>query len=127
MTDASDTEIRVALPAVPYPLPGSIAQPDYAPGERDALIAHFLEYNTRNEVYWQMITRFSLYGEISGEDDVALAKRWTEEIGVASIPLSVFCEQPFTGRRLRFCSSFFIRFQCPAENTDILSVGLDHQ
>jgi len=39
MTDASDTEIRVALPTVPYPLPGSIAQPDYAPGERDALIA----------------------------------------------------------------------------------------
>jgi AcrR family transcriptional regulator len=33
----------------------------------DALIAHFLEYNTRNEVYWQMITRFSLHGEISGE------------------------------------------------------------
>jgi methionine aminotransferase len=29
--------------------------------------------------------------------------RWTREIGVASIPLSVFCEQPFTGRRLRFC------------------------
>ena len=27
----------------------------------------------------------------------------TEEIGVASIPLSVFCEQPFTGTRLRFC------------------------
>jgi AcrR family transcriptional regulator len=33
----------------------------------EALINHFLEYNTRNEVYWQMITRFSLYGEISGE------------------------------------------------------------
>jgi len=33
----------------------------------EALIAHFLTYNTRNEVYWQMITRFSLYGEISGE------------------------------------------------------------
>ena len=33
----------------------------------ETLIAHFLEYNTRNEVYWQMITRFSLYGEISGE------------------------------------------------------------
>jgi methionine aminotransferase len=43
------------------------------------------------------------YGDISDEDDVALAKRWTEEIGVASIPLSVFCEQPFTGTRLRFC------------------------
>jgi AcrR family transcriptional regulator len=33
----------------------------------ETLIAHFLEYNTRNEVYWQMITRFSLYGEIGGE------------------------------------------------------------
>ena len=43
------------------------------------------------------------YGGISNEDDVALAKRWTEEVGVASIPLSVFCEQPFTGTRLRFC------------------------
>ncbi|MDH3587204.1 MAG: methionine aminotransferase [Gammaproteobacteria bacterium] len=43
------------------------------------------------------------YGEISDENDVALAKRWTEEIGVASIPLTVFCDQPFTGTRLRFC------------------------
>jgi methionine aminotransferase len=43
------------------------------------------------------------YGDISDEDDVALAKRWTKEIGVASIPLTVFCEQPFTGSRLRFC------------------------
>ena len=33
----------------------------------DTLIAHFIDYNTRNEVYWQMITRFSLYGEISGD------------------------------------------------------------
>ena len=43
------------------------------------------------------------FGDISDEADVTLAKRWTEEIGVASIPLSVFCEQPFTGTRLRFC------------------------
>lgn len=43
------------------------------------------------------------YGEISDEDDLSLAKRWTQEIGVASIPLSVFCETPFTGTRLRFC------------------------
>ena len=43
------------------------------------------------------------YGDISDENDVALAKRWTEEVGVASIPLSVFCEQPFTATRLRFC------------------------
>ncbi len=43
------------------------------------------------------------YGDISDADDVTLAKRWTEELGVASIPLTVFCEQPFTGTRLRFC------------------------
>jgi methionine aminotransferase len=43
------------------------------------------------------------YGNISDETDVELAKRWTRDIGVASIPLSVFCEESFTGTRLRFC------------------------
>ncbi|MBT8092592.1 MAG: aminotransferase class I/II-fold pyridoxal phosphate-dependent enzyme [Gammaproteobacteria bacterium] len=43
------------------------------------------------------------YSDISDADDVELAKRWTREIGVASIPLSVFCDTPFTGSRLRFC------------------------
>ena len=43
------------------------------------------------------------YGDITQEKDVALAERWTKEIGVASIPLSVFCESDFTGTRLRFC------------------------
>lgn len=43
------------------------------------------------------------YGSISDEPDVSLAKRWTHDVGVASIPLSVFCETPFTGTRLRFC------------------------
>jgi len=43
------------------------------------------------------------YGDVSDEEDLALAKHWTRDIGVASIPLSVFCETPFTGTRLRFC------------------------
>ena len=43
------------------------------------------------------------YGEVTDEDDVSLSKRWTHDIGVASIPLSVFCERSFTGTRLRFC------------------------
>lgn len=43
------------------------------------------------------------YGDISDEPDVDVAKRWTREAGVASIPLSVFCAEPFTGTRLRFC------------------------
>ncbi|MDX1500051.1 MAG: methionine aminotransferase [Woeseiaceae bacterium] len=43
------------------------------------------------------------YGAISDEPDVAIAERLTREVGVASIPLSVFCAEPFTGTRLRFC------------------------
>jgi methionine aminotransferase len=43
------------------------------------------------------------YSDISDEADEALAKQWTRDIGVASIPLTVFCETPFTGSRLRFC------------------------
>lgn len=43
------------------------------------------------------------YGEISDANDMAVAKQWTREIGVASIPLSVFCEAQYTGTRLRFC------------------------
>ena len=43
------------------------------------------------------------YGDISDVDDLSLAKQWTKEIGVASIPLSVFCETPYTGTRLRLC------------------------
>lgn len=43
------------------------------------------------------------YSDISDEPDLAYAKRLTREIGVASIPVSVFCEQPPGGRKLRFC------------------------
>ena len=43
------------------------------------------------------------YSDISDEDDVSYARRLTREIGVASIPVSVFCEQPPPGRKLRFC------------------------
>ena len=43
------------------------------------------------------------YRRISDEEDAKLAVRWTRDVGIASIPLSVFCDQPFTGKRLRFC------------------------
>jgi len=44
------------------------------------------------------------YSGISDEPDVDYAKRLTHEIGVASIPVSVFCEEPPAGRKLlRFC------------------------
>lgn len=43
------------------------------------------------------------YSRISDEPDVDIARRLTREIGVASIPISVFCEEPLPGHRLRFC------------------------
>ena len=43
------------------------------------------------------------YADITDEDDVSYARRLTREIGVASIPISVFCENPPPGRKLRFC------------------------
>ena len=39
MVDTADTQSGIQLPKIEYPLPGSIAQPDYAPGERSSLIA----------------------------------------------------------------------------------------
>ncbi len=77
--------------------------PEFYQQKRD-LFCRLLE-DSRFRLHPARSTFFQIldYGDISGEGDVALAKRWTEEIGVASIPLSVFCEQPFTGTRLRFC------------------------
>ena len=43
------------------------------------------------------------YSEISDESDELIASKWTRDIGVASIPVSVFCEKPLAGQRLRFC------------------------
>lgn len=43
------------------------------------------------------------YSEITDEPDVDYACRLTQEIGVASIPISVFCEEAPAGRKLRFC------------------------
>lgn len=43
------------------------------------------------------------YSEISAEKDVDIAERLTKEIGVASIPISVFYEQAPQDRILRFC------------------------
>ena len=43
------------------------------------------------------------YSDISSEPDVDYARRLTADIGVASIPVSVFCEMPPAGLNLRFC------------------------
>ena len=43
------------------------------------------------------------YADISGEADRDLAVRWTRELGVASIPVSVFYHRPEDHKVLRFC------------------------
>ena len=49
--------------------------------------------------YFQLLD----YSRISNESDVDLARRLTVEAGVASIPVSVFCEAAPELRMLRFC------------------------
>ncbi|WP_439107864.1 methionine aminotransferase [Congregibacter sp.] len=49
--------------------------------------------------YFQLLD----YSQISDEADTALSERWTQELGVASIPVSVFYETPPDQRVLRFC------------------------
>lgn len=43
------------------------------------------------------------YSAISDEPDLSYARRLTQEAGVASIPVSVFCAVPGNSRLLRFC------------------------
>ena len=77
--------------------------PDFYQQKRDHFCRLFddspFQLQPARSTFFQIVD----YGEISDEADVDLARRWTEERGVASIPLSVFCEQPLTGTRLRFC------------------------
>jgi methionine aminotransferase len=87
---ASDQSFYAALPA-------------FYQQKRD-LFCRLLE-NTRFGFAPARSTFFQIvdYGEISAGLDTDLAERWTRDVGVASIPLSVFCEKAFTGTRLRFC------------------------
>ena len=55
--------------------------------------------NPANGTYFQMLD----YSNLSDEKDTVYAEWLTKEIGVASIPISVFCETPPEGRFLRFC------------------------
>ena len=49
--------------------------------------------------YFQLLD----YSAITNELDAALAERWTREVKVASIPVSVFCQTDPGTRVLRFC------------------------
>jgi methionine transaminase len=49
--------------------------------------------------FFQMVS----YKNITDENDYDLAIRWTKEIGVASIPISVFYSEKIDNKILRFC------------------------
>jgi methionine aminotransferase len=51
--------------------------------------------------YFQLLD----YSEVSDEPDYKLAERWTEELGIASIPISVFYQdaENYEHKTLRFC------------------------
>ncbi|MEJ2273987.1 MAG: methionine aminotransferase [Woeseiaceae bacterium] len=79
------------------------ALPDFYEQKRDhfcrLLTASRFRLRPARSTFFQILD----YGDITDAPDTDLAQRWTRDIGVASIPLSVFCEPPFTGTRLRFC------------------------
>ncbi len=77
--------------------------PQFYQRKRDLFIKHL--QGSRFTIRPSQGTYFQLLGyeNISDEPDTALAERWTKEIGVASIPVSVFYEPPLQNKVLRFC------------------------
>jgi len=49
--------------------------------------------------YFQLLN----YSKISEQEDTEIAKEWTEKYKIASIPVSVFYQQPMMEHSLRFC------------------------
>jgi methionine transaminase len=79
--------------------------PDFYQRKRD----YFLRQLQGSKFTWQPSagTYFQLldYAALSAEQDVELAKRWTEQLKLASIPISVFYEDQSCAPKslLRFC------------------------
>ena len=80
-----------------------LALPDFYRQKRDILV------NALNESRLEILpcegTYFLLvdYSEVSTLDDVEFCQWLTQEHGVAAIPLSVFCADPFPHKLIRLC------------------------
>ncbi|MEM7281649.1 MAG: pyridoxal phosphate-dependent aminotransferase [Pseudomonadota bacterium] len=77
--------------------------PDFYQAKRD-LFCHLVEPSRFSFVptrgtYFQLLD----YSAITDETDTDFANRLTKEIGVAAIPISVFCQEPIEAKLLRFC------------------------
>ncbi len=77
--------------------------PQFYQRKRDLFISRL--QGSRFSIRPSQGTYFQLLGyeNITEEIDTALAERWTKEIGVASIPVSVFYGPPVQNKVLRFC------------------------
>ncbi|RWR02569.1 methionine aminotransferase [[Pantoea] beijingensis] len=77
--------------------------PDFYRARRDRLVRALAK--SRFEVLPCEGTYFLLvdYSAISELDDVSFCQWLTKEVGVAAIPLSVFCEDPFPHKLIRLC------------------------
>ncbi len=90
---------------------------DFMAGEPDYPLTLAASYQQRRDLFCAALegSRFTLqpcagsyfqlldYSAISASEDTALCEQWTREAGVASIPVSVFYQQPPPQRLLRFC------------------------
>jgi len=77
--------------------------PDFYRARRDRFIQALT--NSRLEILPCEGTYFLLadYSAISDLDDVSFCQWLTKEVGVAAIPLSVFCADPFPHKLIRLC------------------------
>ncbi|KAA9002471.1 pyridoxal phosphate-dependent aminotransferase [Affinibrenneria salicis] len=77
--------------------------PDFYRAKRDRFVQGLAA--SRFEVLPCEGTYFLLadYSAISDLDDVSFCRWLTEQVGVAAIPLSVFCAEPFPHRLIRLC------------------------
>ena len=77
--------------------------PDFYRARRDLFVTALAQ--SRLEILPSEGTYFLLadYSAISDLDDVSFCQWLTKEVGVAAIPLSVFCADPFPHKLIRLC------------------------
>lgn len=104
LTFAVNTPAQLALADMLRAEPAHYQQlPTFYQAKRDLLIDALSQ--SRLEILPCEGTYFLLadYSAISDLDDVSFCQWLTKEVGVAAIPLSVFCADPFPHRLIRLC------------------------
>ncbi len=80
-----------------------LSLPDFFQEKRDkflrAIQGSGFKFTPSKGTYFQLLN----YEDISDEQDLELAKKWTRELKLASIPVSVFYNQKTDHKVLRFC------------------------